>query len=279
MNIKIILLTLAVFILLFSFVQRPENTYTDWDTYAGNKEASRYSPLIQINKSNVKKLKIAWQYNAGEVDTSNRTQIQCNPIIIKGILYSATPEKKIFALNAATGKQIWIFNPMGSISMQNFGESWGGVIRGVTYWKENDDERILVSTGSYYFALNAKTGKPVETFGNGGKIDLHDGLDRDVKGAFVVSNTPGIVFKNLVIIGTRVSEGPEAAPGHIRAYNIKTGKREWIFHTIPHPGEFGYETWQDTASYKNIGGANCWAGMSLDEKRGIVYVPTGSAAF
>jgi len=279
MKVKVILSGFILLLLLFSSLYKPDDGNSNWQVYGGDNESTRYSSLSQINKNNVQNLKIAWKFSAGEIDTSNRTQIQCNPLIIDGILFGATPEKKIFALNAETGKRIWIFNPFDQITSQNRSESWGGIIRGLSYWKDKDDERILVSTGSYFFALNAKDGKPIKTFGDNGKIDLHDDLDKNVEGAFIVCNTPGVVYKNLIIIGTRVSEEADAAPGHIRAYNILTGKREWIFHTIPHPGEAGFNTWEDSLSYQKIGGANSWAGMSLDEKRGIVYVPTGSASF
>ncbi len=279
MKVKVLLSGSILLLFLFSSLYKPDDGNTNWQVYGGDNEATRYSVLSQINKENVKNLKVAWQYHSGEKDTNNRTQIQCNPIIINGILFGATPEKKIFALNAENGKQIWIFNPFDQVTSQNRSESLGGIIRGLSFWKEKDDERILVSTGSYFFALNAKDGKPIKSFGDNGKIDLHDDLDKDVKGAFIVCNTPGVIYKNLIIVGTRVSEEADAAPGHIRAYNILSGKREWIFHTIPHPGEFGFNTWEDSLSYQKIGGANSWAGMSLDEKRGIVYVPTGSAAF
>ena len=131
----------------------------------------------------------------------------------------------------------------------------------------------------YLICVNATTGKVINTFGNNGRIDLHDGLGRDVKDRFITSNTPGVIYKNLLIMGTRVAEDATAAPGHIRAYNVITGKQEWIFHTIPQPGEFGYDSYEDKNAWQHLGSANNWAGMSLDEQRGIVFVPTGSVAF
>jgi len=151
--------------------------------------------------------------------------------------------------------------------------------RGVTYWSDRDDKRIFYSAGSFLYSVNAETGKLIPSFGVHGKIDLHDGLDRDVKDLYVVSTSPGIIYKDLLIMGTRVAEGGDAAPGHIRAYNVRTGKCKWIFHTIPQPGEFGYDTWENKDAWKYIGGANNWSGMSLDEKRGVVYLSIGSATF
>ncbi|HEX5168783.1 MAG TPA: PQQ-binding-like beta-propeller repeat protein, partial [Cyclobacteriaceae bacterium] len=152
--------------------------------------------------------------------------------------------------------------------------------RGVAYWTDGkDDRRIFFTAGSNTFAINADTGEPILTFGTNGSIDLHDGLDRDVDDLFVVSTSPGVVYKNLLIMGTRVDEAPPSAPGHIRAYDVITGKRQWIFHTLPQPGEFGYETWENKDAWKYIGGANTWSGFSLDEKRGILFAPTGSAAY
>lgn len=269
---------LALAFFCFSCSSQEQNANTDWKTYGGDKEATRYSELTQINKENVKNLKVAWVYRTGDADTvNNRSQIQCQPIVVNGVLYASSPQKKFFALDGATGKNLWTFDPLKEISEGEY--AWAGTNRGVTYWEEGEDKRILLAAGAYLFAVNAKTGEIIRSFGQNGKVDLHEDLDYHKKDFFIVSNTPGVVYKDLIIIGMRLSEGADAAPGHVRAYNVKTGKRAWIFHTIPHPQEFGYETWQDTASWRKIGGANNWSGMSLDEKRGIVFVPTGSSAF
>jgi quinoprotein glucose dehydrogenase len=151
--------------------------------------------------------------------------------------------------------------------------------RGVTYWEDGDDKRILYCAGSYIYEINAENGQPVTSFGDGGKVDLHNDLGVDAKAMYVAATTPGIIYKDLFIIGTRVNETADAAPGHIRAYDVHTGKLKWIFHTIPYPGEFGYNTWEDPQAYKHIGSANSWAGFSLDEKRGLLFAPTGSAAY
>jgi quinoprotein glucose dehydrogenase len=247
----------------------------DWRTHGGDPGHRQHSALDQINRDNVKKLAVAWTYRTGDAAADNRTQIQCHPIIVGSVLYGTSPKLKVFALDAATGRELWVFDPFGAGAAQTS----LGVNRGVTYWEGGLDKRILVTAGQRLFALDAKTGKPVPTFGAGGSVSLLDGLDRDVTGLYVLSNTPGAIYKDLLILGTRVSEGPGAsAPGHIRAYDVRTGKIRWIFHTIPHPGELGYDTWPKDA-WTRIGGANAWSGISVDEKRGLVFLPTGSAAF
>ncbi len=246
----------------------------DWGVYLGDQASSQYSTLDQINRDNVAGLQVAWEYRTGDASPDGRTQIQCNPIIVKGVLYGSSPKLKMFALDAATGAPIWTFDPFQGESELNP----LGVNRGVVYWEDGKDKRILFTAGSRLYALHAETGQLIPDFGTGGSVSLHEGLGRDVTGLFVLSNTPGIIYKDLLILGTRVSEGPDAAPGYIRAYNVRTGALTWTFHTIPHPGEEGYETWPEDA-WQRIGAANAWTGMSLDEKRGLVFIPTGSAAF
>ena len=247
----------------------------EWPTHGGNPAHTQYSPLAQINPTNVNRLKIAWAYHTGDKRDDNRSQIQCNPIIVNGVLYATSPQIKVFALNAATGKELWTFDPSKAGAQQNA----LGVNRGVTYWQSGDDRRIFVSGGQRLYALDARTGLPVPAFGKQGSVDLTEGLGRDVSGLFVLSNTPGAIYKDLLIVGTRVSEGPgPAAPGHIRAYDVRTGKIRWTFHTIPWPDEYGYDTWPKDA-WQRIGGANAWSGISVDTRRGIVFLPTGSAAF
>jgi quinoprotein glucose dehydrogenase len=228
----------------------------------------------------VKDLAVAWTYRTGDADTVNHSQIQCNPIIVNGVMYATSPKLKLIAVDALTGQPKWVFDPTNGQDQGNQRARFSlNNNRGVTYWENGDDKRIFYTAGFLLYALDANTGKPVSTFGNEGKVDLHDGLDRDAKDLFITSTSPGIIYRDLLILGTRVSEGSDAAPGHIRAYDVKTGKQAWIFHTIPHPGELGYDTWEDTAAYKHIGGANSWSGFSLDEKRGMLFAPTGSASF
>jgi quinoprotein glucose dehydrogenase len=253
----------------------PAEAYANWNTYLGDKTSSQYSSLDQLTPDNVNQLEVAWSYTSGDKDPGNRSQIQCNPIIVDGVLYASSPGLKIFALDAATGKEIWKHDPFAG---QNEEASPMGVNRGVVYWEDGNDKRILFTAGPFLRAIDATTGAPILSFGNQGKVDLHDGLGRDVPDLFINANTPGIIYKDLLIQGCRASERSPAIPGHIRAYNVRTGEMAWIFHTIPHPGEYGHDTWPEGA-WETAGAANSWAGFSLDEQRGWVFVPTGSAAF
>ena len=253
------------------FIAWSANAQPDWRVYGGNSASTRYSSLSQINGANVSKLAVAWTYDTG--DAFPKSEMQCNPIVVNGVLYATTPKLRLIALDAATGKLRWRYDP--NSADKAIGKSRN---RGVTYWEQGSDRRIFVVAQYYLHAVDAATGKPVAGFGNGGRVDLRDGLGRDMTGLSISATTPGIVYKDLLIMGSIVSETLPAAPGDIRAYDARTGKLRWSFHTIPHPGEFGYETWPADA-WKYIGGANNWAGMSLDEKRGMVFVPTGSAAF
>src|ERR1051326_9037424 len=182
---------------------------------------------------------------------------------------------KLLALDAATGRELWRFDPFAD----HAGGGSVGVNRGVVYWSDGRDRRVLFTAGHNLYAVDAGTGRPVVSFGQNGRVDVRDGLGRDASKLFVLPTTPGVLFRNLLILGDRVSEGPgPSAPGHIRAYDVRSGRMEWIFHTIPHPGEPGYETWPPDA-WQHIGGANCWTGMAVDEGRGLVFIPTGSASF
>jgi quinoprotein glucose dehydrogenase len=270
MNHKIVVL--IIIMILSGCSHGKEGARFDWAVYLGDKSASHYSWLDEINTANVVRLEKVWEYHSGGDISGNHSQIQCNPLVIDGILYGTTPDLRLFALNAATGVPVWEFNPDPE---KKHGMN---VNRGVAFWNDGRDKRILFSAGPFLYAVNAETGMPAESFGNNGKVSLREGLGERAADLYVVATSPGIVYRDLIIIGSRVSENAGAAPGSIRAFNIRTGKLEWVFRTIPHPGEYGYETWPPEA-YKTSGGANSWAGMTLDEKRGIVYVPTGSAAF
>lgn len=263
------LLVLAVLLLSCT---PSEKKYAGWKIKGGTADGIQYSQLNQINRKNVNQLQVAWRYRSGDADTvNNRTQIQCNPIVVGNILYGTTPTLKAFALEANTGKLVWKFEP----GEANTGL---GVNRGVTYWEEGDDKRILYTFGEYLYALNALDGKKIESFGTAGRVSLKEGLGDRAANLMVLSNTPGVIYKDLIIMGSRVHEGPIAAPGYIRAFNVKTGQLVWTFHTIPQPGEYGYDTWPAEA-WKKIGGANSWAGMSVDYDRGLVFASTGSASF
>lgn len=260
-----------------------QNTsYNSWRVTGGSKENIRYSTLTAIDTNNVKDLEVAWTYNTGDADTVNNSQIQCNPIIVDGVMYATSPKLKLLAVDALTGQMKWVFDPTNGVDEGNQRARFVmNNNRGVTYWQneKGDDKRIFYTASANLYALDANTGQLITSFGENGLVDLHKGLGRDVDDLFVTATSPGIIYKDLLILGTRVSEGSDAAPGHIRAYNARTGEQAWIFHTIPHPGEFGYDTWEDTAAYKNIGGANSWSGFTLDEKRGMLFAPTGSASY
>jgi quinoprotein glucose dehydrogenase len=240
----------------------------DWPVYLGDKAASHYSSLAQITPGNVSQLQVAWTWHAGDASGSS-TQIQCNPLVIDGVLYGTTPRLRVFALDAATGRELWRFEPAEA----------NGVNRGLAYWTEGDDRRILFGTSHWLHAIDARTGKLIEGFGDHGRVDLAEGLGRDIHGLALQANTPGVIYRNLIIMGMRVGEGPApAAPGHIRAYDVRTGKMVWRFNTIPPPGEPGYETWPEDA-WQRVGGVNVWTGMTVDEERGLVFCPIGSATF
>lgn len=247
----------------------------DWPNYGGNKAGNRYSGLSQINTRNVKSLRVAWTFDAAKADGNRdrNLEIQCQPIVVNGIVYGTTPQLKVFALQAHTGKQLWLFDPFENRAPA-FHPS-----RGVMYWQEGANKRILYTAGPTLYALDAVTGKPVTSFGKGGEVDLREGVTNghDSNKLSVTATSPGVVYKNTLVIGSSVSEYGDAAPGHVRGFDVRTGKLRWTFHTIPQPGEKGYETWPKDA-YKKIGAANCWAGLVLDEKRGTVYLGTGSPA-
>jgi quinoprotein glucose dehydrogenase len=235
---------------------------TAW-SYGGSVAQTRYSTLRQIDRTNVKDLEVAWTYDTGETGG-----LQTQPIVADGVLYAVTPSSKPFALRADTGERLWTFDS---------GLQVRGPNRGLMYWAMGDDHRVFAGIDRYVYALDARTGQPVPTFGVQGRIDLHQGLDRDPSLQSVRLTTPGVIYKDLLIVGGRVGEGLPASPGYVRAFDVRSGTLRWTFHTIPHPGERGYETWsKDSWTYN--GGANSWPGMALDEARGIVYVPTGSAA-
>ena len=238
----------------------------DWPRYGGTLENNHYSQLAQINRENVKGLQAAWEYDTGEDGG-----LQTSPIVVNGILYGITPTQKVFALNAAMGELVWKFDS-GIVGAQPD--------RGLAFWQSTDgkESRILVGVLNYLYALDAATGHPILSFGANGRIDLRDNLGREPASAnSIYLTSPGVVFEDLIIVGGRMPETLPAPPGDVRAFDVRTGKLRWAFHTIPHPGEPGYETWPPDA-WTTSGAANNWAGMTLDATRGIVYVPTGSAA-
>ena len=245
-------------------------TPADWPVYGGGPESMRYSALQQITRQNVTHLKVAWTFDASDGIPSS--ELEVNPIVVSGVLYATTVRLTTVALKAATGELLWRFDPYRGRKVR--GE--GGRTRGVVHWGDGPDQRIFVAVQQFLYALDATTGRPIPSFGKGGRIDMRDGL-RPGEKLMVSLGTPGIVYRNLLIIGSRTAESLPTPPGDVRAYDVRTGALRWTFHTIPRPGEFGYETWpKDAWTYS--GAANNWAGMSLDVHRGLVFVPTGSAA-
>ena len=248
----------------------PESGYRSWEVYGGP-GFMHYSTLDQINTENVHQLKVAWTFETG--DAFEGSELEANPLVVDSILYTTTPKLRVIALHGATGELLWSFDPFA-------GRETRGKMRnrGVTYWSDGSDRRIFFTADQYLYALSLSDGTPVAEFGNGGRVDLREGLGRDPATINIRATSPGVIYEDLIIMGSAVSEGLPSAPGDIRAYDCRTGALRWTFHTIPRPGEPGYETWPRDA-WRYTGGANNWAGMSLDRERGLVFAPTGSAAF
>ena len=253
----------------------------EWRSYLSDKGFSHFSTLSQIDTSNVSRLQEVWRYDAGGASENGATQMQCSAIVVEGVLYCTSPLLNLFALNAATGEELWRFNPSSDFGLLP------NPNRGVAYWEGHsgddatgamEEPRILFTAGSFLYAISARTGKPIPAFGNDGKVDLHEGLSARFSDEAINATTPGSVYQNLLIIGSRVNEFKGAAPGHIRAFDVLTGELRWVFHTIPQRGEYGADSWP-AESLDTAGGANSWAGIAIDEDRGLAFVPTGSPSF
>jgi len=243
----------------------------DWPVYRGDPAGTQYSSLAFIHAANVHTLKPAWIYHTG--DASQRSTMHVNPIVVDGVMYITTPSLKAVALDAATGRELWAFDPApyneghAVIRLRN---------RGVTYWKGSAGERIFHFVKDRAYALDAKTGRLIASFGTGGYLDLRENLGVDPATVSLEMTSPGVVYKDLLILGSRVNESYDASPGHIRAYDAATGRLRWTFHTIPQRGEFGFDTWK-RVDRETYGGANAWGGLTVDERRGWVFAATGSA--
>lgn len=238
----------------------------DWPAYNGNRNGDHDSALAKINRSNVAQLRVAWRY-----DTDEKGDLQTNPLIVGRKLFGYTPKGKVIALDGATGRLLWTFDS-GIATTQP--------CRGFAYWNDGKGALLFAGILNYLYALDPSTGRPIPTFGEHGRVDLRRGLrpGEDFTRESIALTSPGVIYKDLIIVGGRNPETHPSPPGDIRAFDVRTGALRWSFHTIPHPGEVGYDTWPPEA-WKRAGAANNWAGMTLDATRGIVYVPTGSPVF
>ncbi len=243
--------------------------YRGWKAFGGGPGNIHYSSLKQINRKNVGQLKVAWTYESG--DATEKSDIQCNPIVVDGVMYVTTSKLRVVALDAATGKEIWSYDGLQ-------GKRPSHKNRGLTYWTDGKMERLYLPLGPELLSIDTKTGKLDPAFGKDGRVDMRLAFDRPTDSVTISVTTPGVIYRDLIILGSSVPEALPSTPGDIRAYDVRTGELRWSFHTIPRPGEFGYNTWPKDA-WRTTGGANNWAGLTVDEKRGLVFVPTGSAAF
>lgn len=253
--------TLLVPVLLAALLRPVFAMDRDWSLYGGE-GGRRFSSLAQISRANVARLRQAWRFDMAELGDP-----QTHPLAIGGVVYAYTPALDTIALDGASGKLLWRFHSEVKA---------GGPQRGLAFWRHGKERRLFASAGNFLYALDPATGKPLAGFGEDGRIDLRAGLDRDVEKISVALTAPGTIWRDTIIMGFRTAEAAPAAPGDIRAFDVRSGKLRWSFHTIPHPGEPGYDTWPPDY-WKTGGGANNWPGMVLDEKRGIVFAPTGSA--
>ena len=253
-----------------AFVTDAKDLYRNWETVGGDPGITRYSNLDQIDTTNVSRLEVAWTYRSG--DARERSTIQCNPIVVDGILYATTPNLDLVALDAATGVERWRFRDSGEVEKgpdMNQGQYYG-LNRGVAYWRDGDDKRILYSRGPYILAVDANTGKSIRQFGENGRVDLRHGLSKPPQFVGIANPAAGVIYENLFIVGSRGN-----SPGQVRAFDIRSGKMEWIFNLIPHPGERFEETWPEGA-WSTVYGANVWGGLSVDVKNGLVFCATSS---
>lgn len=264
---------ICLFLLSFSFglsctqKNSHEQKIHTWEVYRGTADAQQFSDLDQINKENVHLLEAAWIFHTG--DNSERSPMECNPIILGNTMYLTSASLDLIAVNATNGEPLWRFEAEEKIT---------GVNRGVTYFDDGDGGRIFFSVGYYLYAISAETGQAITDFGNKGRLDMRENLGRDPESLSVTLTSPAAVFEGLLILGSATGEGYDASPGHIRAYDAYSGEIVWIFHTIPQEGEEGYDSW-DWIEGENYGGANNWGGLSIDAEKGWVYAALGSPVY
>ena len=249
----------------------------DWRCYGADPGGSKYSPLAQIDRGNVARLERVWTYHTGETDQGRPAgqdliAFECTPLAVDGVLYLSTPASRVIALEGETGRELWTYDPQAGVKQRLFVQH-----RGVSFWESGSERRIVYGTGDgRLIALDARTGRPCGDFGARGIVDLRPGVaDAYPKNMYGVTSPPAI-YRDLVIVGSRIQESPSQGPsGDVRAYEVRSGKLVWQFHTVPRPGELGHETWEGS-SWKDRSGCNAWAPISADPELGIAYVPTGS---
>jgi quinoprotein glucose dehydrogenase len=243
-----------------------DSSDVEWPVHGGEGNI-RYSSLVQVNKTNVSRLRVAWTYDSR--DAFKGSEMQSNPIVVGGVLYATTPTLKVVALDAASGRELWKFDPSGGATSGARFRHRGVAVHG---------DRVFVSYRNWLYALSTKSGQPIKSFGHDGRVDLREGLGRPADKLTVTASTPGVVFEDMLIMGSTVPETLPSAPGDIRAFDVNSGKIRWAFHTIPRPGELGYDTWPEDA-WQIAGGANAWAGVVVDPKLAMVFAATGSSSF
>lgn len=268
---------LAVSLMPFSDAKK------EWLSYGGDKANTRYSPLSQIDRTNVHEMRIAWRWDSVENDLVRRNPqlhpfvFEATPLMVGDVLYTSTSFSQVAAIDATLGKTIWVFDPKSYASGRP--TNLGFVHRGVAYWTDGREERILFATGdAYLIALDAKTGQPIPEFGQNGRIDLTQGLRRPINRRHYSVTSPPVVCRDVVTVGSSISDLPmrkEAPPGDVRGFDVRTGKLRWVFHTVPQAGEVGQETWEN-GSWQHTGNTNVWSIMSADEELGYIYLPVGT---
>ncbi|WP_326991879.1 PQQ-binding-like beta-propeller repeat protein [Chitinophaga sp. 212800010-3] len=251
-----------------------KSDFTTWEVTGGSRANQRYSGITQIDTASVKQLRVAWVYHSEKNDSTRFGPMECNPIVVNGIMYGVSPKLKLFAIDAASGQEKWHFDPADSVANPTWHRNSVNMNRGVSWWEHEGDQRIIYSVGPVVFSVNAATGQLVSSFGKQGGIDLRYELGKEnPEEMFLSPTSPVMVYKDLFFVSGLAGEN---TPGHIMAFDAATGKQRWIFHTIPHPGEPGHETWENKDAWKFMGSTNAWAGFSLDEQRGILYAVTGN---
>ena len=263
----LLLSSLAIAVCASEIRAQSEFATDDWPYYHGDPAGTHYSTLDAINTTNVHKLAVAWTYDTGESVAGTNADMQSNPLVVADRLFFVSSKGRLISLDAANGRELWTFDPAAGSSINTRQR-----LRGVSYWSDGKERRILFTFQHHLYAINAESGRPARPFGREGRIDLREGLDRDPATITVANTSPGVVFQGLIIVGSTTFD----APGHVRAFDVRTGTQRWIFHTIPRPGEFGHDTWPKDA-WKKAKKVNNWAGMTLDAHRGLVFVPLATA--